>query len=61
MKEYDFIQPLYHEQDVTQVNGFEFRVFLLLDWLSKQGKRNQSTLLFTHNCGRENIWIHIFL
>ena len=34
-------------------------VFTLLDWLPNQGKRTQSALLFTHNCG-ENNWIPAF-
>ena len=36
----------------SKLRWFEFRVFLLLDWLPKQGSRIQSALLFTHSWGR---------
>ena len=32
--------------------GFQLRVLLLLDWLPYQGKRTQSTLIFTHSWER---------
>ena len=62
---YHIYQPLrsgrmWHKVNFyAEFNGFEFRVFLLLDYLPNQGWRTQSTLLFTH-CWRENNWIHIF-
>ena len=43
----------------VEFNRFEFRVFILLDWLPNQGERTQSALLFTHNW-RENNWIYTF-
>ena len=58
-------QPLRSDRIWHKVNSlaefhrFEFRVFLLLDWLPHQGWRSQSALLFTHRW-RENNWIHTF-
>ena len=43
----------------AEFNRFEFRVVFLLDWLSYQGYKFQSVLLFTHNW-RKNDCIHIF-
>ena len=42
-----------------EFNRFEFRVFLLLDWLPKHGWSKQSILLF-NQCWIENYWIHPF-
>ena len=33
---------------LSRVNWFEFRFFLLLDWLPNKGGRTQSALLFNH-------------
>ena len=38
---------------------FEFRVFLLLNWLPKQDERTQSALIFTHSW-KDNRCIHAF-
>ena len=59
MKSYMFVftQPFQHRQDVTQgqfISRFEFRVFLILDWLLHQSKRTQSALLLTHSWGRRD-------
>ena len=42
-----------------EFDRFEFRVFLLLDWLPHQGWRTQSVLQFTHSW-KENNWIDAF-
>ena len=44
-------------------NRFEFRVFLLLDWLLYQGLRTLSALLlFTHSWRENNwIWTHVIM
>ena len=44
---------------LVEFNRFEFRVFLLIDWLPHQGWRTQSVLLFAPS-RRENNWIHTF-
>ena len=46
---YAFIQPFYYRQNLIQGQlssklGFEFRVFLSLDWLPDHGKRTQSAI-----------------
>ena len=41
-----------------EINRFEFRVFLLLEWLPYLVKRAKSTLILTHTW-REYNWIHI--
>ena len=43
----------------AEVDRFEFRVFLLLNWLPYHGRRVQCPLLLTHNHS-ENSWIHSF-
>ena len=42
-----------------EFNKFEFRIFLLLDWLQYKDKRSQSTRLFTLSW-KENSWIYTF-
>ena len=57
-----FTQPFHHEEDVTQGHSlkrvllFEFKVFLLHDWLLDQSQRVLSAQLFDH-CYRK---IHAF-
>ena len=52
-------QDMTQSQLLKELDKFEFSVFLLLDEYPHQGKRNQSTLRFTHSL-RENTWIHTF-
>ena len=44
----------------AKFNRFEYRFFLLLNWLQYQGWRAQSALLFTHSWWKNNS-IHTFI
>ena len=52
-------QDMTQGQFLEEFNRFEFRGFLLLDYLLHQGWKTQSVLLFT-NSWRDNNWIHTF-
>ena len=52
-------QDLTQGQFLSEVNRFEFRDFLLFDWLTNQGWRARLALQFIYSW-RENNWIHTF-
>ena len=57
---YTYMVRMWHKVKFkAKFDKFEFRLFLLLDWLPYQSWRALSTLLFVHS-SKENHWIHFF-